>query len=233
MENNLFLTNLNLSLLADVYIINKFSPTKARIMKAARELFLVHGFSAVSTDKLCKEAGVSKTSLYKYFGDMSGVLSAVVLMQGDVVTVGTTQKPQTEAAFWDSLINYGTNLLTLLNQKQIIEFDRMLHEQSRKHFNVAQSFYDASYGRTHVELTAMIQVGKENGFIKKAQSAEQLADYLFCIWQGLSFVKTRLGLIEKPFADPKVRVLNGLRALFGNENVGKFLNGKLLSPTEN
>jgi TetR/AcrR family transcriptional regulator, mexJK operon transcriptional repressor len=190
------------------------SPTAARIVESARELFFAHGFSAVTTDRLCKEAAVSKASLYKYFGDMSGVLSAVVRSQGDVVSEGVIPEPKTAEQFWSSLVGYGVNLLTLLNQRNTIEFDRMLHEQSRKHPDVSRLFYDAGYGRSHLDLTGMIEFGKQQGFVTKPQPSDQLADHLFCVWEGLAFTQTRLGLIEKPFPDPRARALAGVKALF-------------------
>ena len=190
------------------------SPTALRIVKTARELFFSEGFSEVSTDKLCKAAGVSKSSLYKYFGDMSGVLSAVVRSEGDVITAGLMPEPRDEDEFWSSLMDYGCNLLTLLSQRHCIEFDRMLHEQSRKHPEVSRLFYDAGYGRSHIEVTAMIKFGKQQGFVKKAQSSEQLADHLLCIWEGLAYVRTRLGLTQTPFRDPQARARDGIQALF-------------------
>jgi TetR/AcrR family transcriptional regulator, mexJK operon transcriptional repressor len=193
------------------------SPAAVRIVQTARELFFAHGFSAVTTDRLCKEAAVSKGSLYKYFGDMSGVLSAVVRSQGDVVTEGVIPEPKTGDEFWSSLVGYGVNLLTLLNQRHTIEFDRMLHEQARKHPDVSQLFYDAGYGRSHLDLTGMIEFGKQQGFVTKPQPSDLLADNLFCMWEGLAFTRTRLGLIEEPYPDPRSRVREAVKALFESD----------------
>jgi TetR/AcrR family transcriptional regulator, mexJK operon transcriptional repressor len=190
------------------------SPAAARIAKTARELFFAEGYSAVTTDQLCKAAAVSKTSLYKYFGDMAGVLSAVVRIEGDSVSAGLIPEPRTVEEFWDSLTAYGRNLLTLLNQRDIVQLDRMLHEQARKHLEVSQSFYDGAYGRSHVELTAMIQFGKEQGFVKRPQPSEQLAENLFCMWAGLASVKTRLGLMHTPYPDPQTRARECVQMLF-------------------
>jgi TetR/AcrR family transcriptional regulator, mexJK operon transcriptional repressor len=195
------------------------SPAAVRIVKTARELFFAHGFSAVTTDRLCKEAAVSKASLYKYFGDMAGVLSAVVRSQGDVVSDSVIPEPKTAAAFWSSLVGYGVNLLTLLNQRNTIEFDRMLHEQSRKLPEVSRLFYDAGYGRSHLDLTGMIEFGKQQGFVTKPQPSDQLADNLFCMWEGLAFTKTRLGLLDRPYADPTSRAREGVKALFEGDCV--------------
>lgn len=195
----------------------RLSPAAERIVKIARELFFTVGFSAVTTDRLCKEAAVSKSSLYKYFGDMSGVLQAVVLNEGDAVSKRSVPEPSTAEQFWVSLVDYGTSLLTLLNQRHTIEFDRMLHEQSRKHPGVGRLFYDAAYGRSHADLISMIEFGKQQGFVTKPQPSDELADYLMCMWQGLSFTRTRLGLSEHPYATPELRARQVVRALFDGD----------------
>ena len=48
------------------------------IIKAAISLFLTHGFSAVSMDKIAQEAPVSKATLYKYFDSKNTLFSAVI-----------------------------------------------------------------------------------------------------------------------------------------------------------
>ena len=190
------------------------SPTEARILEAARRLFFAEGFSAVSTDRLCKEAGVSKTSIYKYFGDMAGVLAAVVRREGDGFATGVAPRPETAEAFWRSLVAYGTNLLTLLNDREIIQFDKLLHEEARSHPDVGRSFYDSAFGRSHRDVTALIVHGQARGFVTKTQDSAALADHLICMWEGLACIRTRLGLIDKPYEDPRAWARQCVEALF-------------------
>jgi TetR/AcrR family transcriptional repressor of mexJK operon len=190
------------------------SATEGRILDAARELFFREGFSAVSTDRLSKEAGVSKTSIYKYFGDMAGVFAAVVTREGDAYQLGFGELPATKAAFWRDLVNFGERLLTLLNQGFCIQLDRMLHEEARKQPELVRRFYDLAYGRAHVELAGLIAHGQARGFVRKPQSADDLADNLLSMWEGLCVVRSRLGLSERPFADPAAWSKQCVKALF-------------------
>ena len=190
------------------------SPTEARILEAARRLFFAEGFSAVSTDRLCREAGVSKTSIYKYFGDMAGVLAAVVRREGDGFATGVAPRPATAEAFWRSLVAYGTNLLTLLNDREIIQFDQLLHEEARSHPEVSRRFYDSAFGRSHEDVTALIAYGQTQGFVGKPQDSAALADHLICMWEGLACIRTRLGLVDKPHEDPGAWARQCVEALF-------------------
>ncbi|WP_228000247.1 TetR/AcrR family transcriptional regulator [Nocardia australiensis] len=51
---------------------------RAAILSAARELFLTDGFDQASVDAIAERAGVSKRTLYDYFGDKQTLLQAVV-----------------------------------------------------------------------------------------------------------------------------------------------------------
>ncbi len=190
------------------------SATESRILDAARALFFADGFSAVSTDRLSKEAGVSKSSIYKYFGDMAGVFAAVVSREGDAYELGFHRLPETNSEFWRDLVAFGERLLTLLNQGFCIQLDRMLHEEARKQPELVRNFYDLAYGRGHVELAKVIAHGQARGFITKSGPPDALADNLLSMWEGLQVVRSRLGLSERPFTDPAAWAKHCVKALF-------------------
>lgn len=198
------------------------SGPESRILDAARALFFSEGFSAVSTDRLVREAGVSKTSLYKYFGDMAGVFAAVVRREGDVYRLGFEYLPETADDFWNELVGFGERLLTLLNQGFCIQLDRMLHEEARRQPELVRSFYGLAYGRGHSELTRMIAHGKASKFIMKPQPASDLADNLLSMWEGLCVVRSRLGLAERPFESPSSWAAQCVTTLFETDSK-KFL----------
>ncbi|MEO1035389.1 MAG: TetR/AcrR family transcriptional regulator [Pseudomonadota bacterium] len=188
-------------------------------MKAAKSAFLRDGYAAVSTDQLCREAGVSKTTLYRYFGDMSGVLKAVVKREGDTFSFDDKPLPETEESYWLAMREYGVYLLRLLNTQFAIQLDRTMHEEARKHPDTVVLFYENAYGRSHKDLTRLMEHGKRAGFIRRPHSAVDLADYVICMWEGLAFVKTRLAMIDKPYAQPKRRVESVLKALFADHEL--------------
>jgi TetR/AcrR family transcriptional regulator, mexJK operon transcriptional repressor len=190
------------------------TPTETRILDAARALFFTEGFGVVTTDRLCREASVSKTSLYKYFGDMGGVLAAVVKREGDAFTVGVDARPETPEALRAALVAYGTNLLTLLNQPFCVQFDQMMHEEARSRPEVARLFYDAAYGRSHREITALLADACARGLIRAEDDPAVLADNLISMWEGLGYVRTRLGLQARAAEEPSTWAAHCVRMLF-------------------
>ncbi len=51
---------------------------KRTILLSANELFGRHGFKKVSVDEIAERAGVSKVSIYTYFGNKQGLISELV-----------------------------------------------------------------------------------------------------------------------------------------------------------
>ncbi|GAP42228.1 transcriptional regulator, TetR family [Lentimicrobium saccharophilum] len=52
-----------------MFVVKPESKKEAAILEAGRELFWKYGFRKVSVDEICKAAGVSKMTFYRYFND--------------------------------------------------------------------------------------------------------------------------------------------------------------------
>lgn len=51
---------------------------RGRILDAALQLFAVHGYDAIGVQEICETAGITKPTLYHYFGNKRGLLEALV-----------------------------------------------------------------------------------------------------------------------------------------------------------
>ncbi|MEM6554613.1 MAG: TetR/AcrR family transcriptional regulator C-terminal domain-containing protein [Pseudomonadota bacterium] len=95
-----------------------------------------------------------------------------------------------------------------------IQLDRTMHEVARRNPDLAKRFYENAYGREHDDITAVLQHGLDEGFVVHSASARDLADHLISIWEGLRFVRTRLGVDEMQFEDPEARSTHCVKTLF-------------------
>ena len=66
------------------------------ILKGAMGEFLAHGYAATSMDRVAKTAGVSKATVYSYFGDKEGLFNALIqaLAKEKFQTAIGLQEPQ-------------------------------------------------------------------------------------------------------------------------------------------
>lgn len=57
---------------------NELSAKALTVLRAARDVFLSHGFSAATTDMIQREAGVSKSTIYAHYANKEALFTAVI-----------------------------------------------------------------------------------------------------------------------------------------------------------
>lgn len=186
-----------------------------RIVQAARALFFAEGFVRVTVDRLAREAGVSKTTLYKHFGDMPGVLRAVAEREADHVEFGGSTVPPSADAFAEQLTATGAALLDLISQPDKLQFDRLVLEQARSHPDLAAIYYDAIYQRTQAHLGRALAEGQQLGFLRRGVDADVLADQLLSMWLGLATTRARLGIEGRETQTTRKRSREAVATLMG------------------
>ena len=188
---------------------------KERILVTARAIFLAEGYAGISTDRMARESGVSKASIYKYFGSMQAILVAVLHGEGDGFPEPVIDDLRTCEDWLAALVGYGTAFLTFLDRPDILRLDRLLVEQSRDHPEIARIVYEETYGRTIGQLTRLIGHGRRNGWTGSATSDRTLAVQLMGLWYGVSKTRALLGLDDKPYRTPGKTAQAGVQVLFG------------------
>ncbi|MEM8976543.1 MAG: TetR/AcrR family transcriptional regulator [Pseudomonadota bacterium] len=186
---------------------------KGRIVRAARNLFFSEGFDKVSVERLAKAANVSKSTLYKYFGDMRGVLKAVVEAEADQFSFEPEGPLDTAQALRDHLTGLGAALLTLIDKPEKIQFDQLIHEQARSHPKLAEVYFETIYLPMQHLLTGHIERGQVFGLFRANADPEVLADQLLSMWLGLGRIRTLLNASPGDVISPDVRSREAVETL--------------------
>lgn len=189
---------------------------KGRILSAAKTLFYTEGFDRVSVERLAKAASVSKTTLYKYYGDMPGVLRAIAESEADQFDFSVGSHEQSAQDLEDRLVDLGAQLLREIDAPEKMQFDRLVHEQARHHPELAEVYYTALYARTQDYLSALITLGQEKGLFRSTAAPDLLADQLLSMWLGLSRTRTILGIGSSSTLGNSERSREAVRTLAGN-----------------
>ncbi|MEM0947400.1 MAG: TetR/AcrR family transcriptional regulator [Pseudomonadota bacterium] len=188
---------------------------KGRILSAAKRLFFTEGFDRVSVERLAREASVSKTTLYKYFGDMPGVLRAIAEGEADQFDFSIGSDEASANDLEERLIDIGAQLLKEIDAPEKVQFDRLVHEQARHHPELAEVYYSALYKRTQDYLAALIALGQKKDLFRSDAQPELLADQLLSMWLGLGRTRTVLGLRTTATQDYFERSQQAVRTLKG------------------
>ena len=110
---------------------------RAAILTAARELFLSDGFDRTSVDAVAARAGVSKRTVYDYFGDKQTLLQAVVdgVGQSLITTIGrilddTLAEPTEAIDLEDVLVTVARRIATdMLGSAEYATLQRLVRTQ--------------------------------------------------------------------------------------------------------
>ncbi|MFD8229018.1 TetR/AcrR family transcriptional regulator [Streptomyces massasporeus] len=110
---------------------------RAAILTAARELFLSDGFDRTSVDAVAARAGVSKRTVYDYFGDKQTLLQAVVdgVGQSLVSTIrrildDTLTEPSEAIDLEDVLVTFSMRIATdMLGSAEYATLQRLVRTQ--------------------------------------------------------------------------------------------------------
>ncbi|MGR6922460.1 TetR/AcrR family transcriptional regulator [[Actinomadura] parvosata] len=111
---------------------------RAAILTAARELFLTDGFDRTSVDAIAAQAGVSKRTVYDYFGDKQTLLRAVLDAVGQSLvatvrrTLDDTLTDVTEAGELESaLVAFAMRIATdMLGSAEYATLQRLAQTES-------------------------------------------------------------------------------------------------------
>lgn len=113
-----------------------------QIRQAARTLFLRHGFAAVSTAALAKEAGVSKETLYSRYPSKEAVLADVLEHLISAGQLGTTSSlaPRTREELEGALRLLARELSGELMEREYIELARIVIAETPRLPHVGEIF---------------------------------------------------------------------------------------------
>lgn len=191
------------------------TPARQRIVAAGRKLFFAHGFAAVSTDMLAREARLSKATLYQHFDNLSDLLVEVLTTEGQRIGEREVPRCETWPEFRDAVVAYGAGLLRFLNDPEVIRFSQLIHEEARRHPEVAERFYRAAYGASQRLITAMIRRGVDAGYLVGVGKPAEAAEQLLGMWTSRRWTRAIMGLSRRPFPRPEAWARRCVAVLFG------------------
>jgi TetR/AcrR family transcriptional repressor of mexJK operon len=153
---------------------------RAQILDAALPVFLEHGFGDATVDQLAAAAGVTKRTIYSYFGDKSGVF--IEMVQSLALTVSS------DPPGGNSLEALASRIVYRLNSAELVGLHRLVIAESTRFPELAVTLHDDGDAR-HISRLAE-RIGLECG-----PAAAARAQSLFSLLLGEEHRKRLLGLL--------------------------------------
>lgn len=186
-----------------------------RILDGARSAFHELGYEGTSVDEIARRAGVSKPTLYTYFGDKQALFAASfsnecqgyadeAFRQADFTDAGSVEAGMRQVVH--KVITY------LLSPNAQAMFRSAVAETSRFP-DLGRAYYEAGPGKTKKHIVAMLRQAVEGGVLE-IEDFELAAAQLMSLCKSDLFVKQLFSVGGKPTQAEIRRVADGAIKLF-------------------
>jgi TetR/AcrR family transcriptional regulator, mexJK operon transcriptional repressor len=122
--------------------IESDSPKRQQILDAAADLFIVHGYGAVSMDAIARAAAVSKATLYAHFGSKDQLFATIIreaCQSNFTVKEFLTDDPDIRAA----LSRLGHRMLGFLLEERALAIHRVVISESLRFPELGRAFFES------------------------------------------------------------------------------------------
>jgi len=183
-----------------------------RVLEAATEQFIEHGFARASVEAIAKQSGVSKVTIYSYFPTKEALFEATVDGYTDVVfdslPPGTLDPNNPET----TLTMIGTSFLRLTRSDDVVGTFRMMFAAATEHPEACKAFYRQGPVKLLQQVADYLRTANESGSLS-VSSPDEAADQFLSLFHGAAHIRAMLGL-GKPTAIEDADLVRANVALF-------------------
>jgi len=153
----------------------KAEKTKERILQQAYRLFAAKGFQAVTMADICRQTGLSRGGLYRYYANTSQIFVETLSKAPSIAD--RIQRRESAA----SILN---DLLSALRQ-EILDQENSLSLALYEYANLGnQELFARLHRQAKERWVGLIQYGMETGQFRQADP-DQVSDLILYYYQGL------------------------------------------------
>jgi TetR/AcrR family transcriptional repressor of mexJK operon len=173
------------------------SPKRRQIVAAAHQLFLAHGYGAVSMDAVARTAGVSKATLYAYFASKDELFATIVnerrLQKGLDDLMVPERVPDLRAA----LETIGQHVLRFMLREETLAIYRIAIAESARFPELGHAFYANGPQRSYETARAWLATQQAAGLVRPADLDVATQQFMSLLRSGV-FLRAGLALPPPP-----------------------------------
>lgn len=206
---------------ADAITAPDFSPRQNAVLEQALRLLVDGGEKALTTSGVARAANCSKESLYKWFGDRDGLLSAMISFQASKVrTFERDGERLTAESLSEHLKVFAHDLLDVLGGDVSLALNRLaIGQASREGSKLGNLLLERGRGQIDRRARALIDAGKRAGLLRFDNGGEAYGTLYGLIVSDLH-VRLLLGdAPDKDFGDRADGAVAAFLKLYGTEKV--------------
>lgn len=170
---------------------------RAKILQAAKSIFLKMGYHATSMNQIAKEAGVTKLTVYNHFQDKANLFICAIEESCEESICAKQFELNPESDFKQALGLMCHRALSIIYLPEAIKLDRVLFELAAEQSPLTQQFFDASHTRMSNVWCDFFEQAIALKFIQVDEPLKQV-DLIVSLMLGTRHHKVLLGLDTVP-----------------------------------
>lgn len=199
----------------------EFSARQIAVLEEALRLLVAGGEKALTTAGVARAANCSKESLYKWFGDRDGLLSAMIAYQASKVrTLETEGERLTAVSLRERLETFARDLLGVLAGDVSLALNRLaIGQVSRESAKLGELLRERGRRQIDRRARALLDAGQRAGLLFFAEGEDAYRTLYGLI---VSDLHVRMLLGEPPVTDAGKRAEKAVVAflkLYGTDKV--------------
>ncbi|USA46605.1 TetR/AcrR family transcriptional regulator [Acinetobacter sp. C26M] len=170
---------------------------RAKILQAAKSIFLKMGYHATNMNQIAKEAGVTKLTVYNHFQD-KGNLFICAIEESCEESIRTKQFELTaESNFKQALVLMCQRALSIIYLPEALKLDCLLFELAAEQSPLTKQFFDASHTRMCNVWCDFFEQAITFNFIRADEPLKQ-TELIISLMLGIRHQQVLLGLAPVP-----------------------------------
>ncbi len=184
------------------------SPKRRQIVAAAEDLFLAHGYGAVSMDQVARTANVSKATLYAYFTSKDALFATIVSQKGLESPFGPDLFPETVHDLREVLEDIGSKLLNFMLRERTLAIYGTALAEARRFPELGQAFYENAPGRMLARFSEWMAVLEAAGLAHTPNPMIAAEQFMALMRSGV-FLRRSLSV---PPAPTEAEIISSVKA---------------------
>ena len=173
------------------------SPKRRQILDAATELFLAHGFGAVSMDAVARAAGVSKATLYVYFPSKDELFATIHKERGVSNKLDETLFPAHVTDLRAALHSLGLRVVRFMLQERTIAIYRIVVSESPRFPELGRTFYANGPAKFFTHGQPWLASLQAQGLLRPCDIGVA-TEHLMSLLRSAMFLRATLGVPPEP-----------------------------------
>ena len=172
---------------------------RAKILQAAKSIFLKIGYHATNMNQIAKDAGVTKLTVYNHFQDKANLFICAIEESCEESICAKEIVLTAESNFEQALYVMCHRALRIIYLPEALKLDRVLFELAAEQSPLTQQFFDASHTRMSNVWCDFFRQAIRLNFIKADDPLKQ-TEMIVSLMLGLRHYRVLLGLDTVPTA---------------------------------